>query len=346
MTEGLRALRFIQISAPEATPGTAQAATEVLRGNLTPPVDDIMITMPENEERNSLAQFHSDAYPVGYQANLVYNADVIFRYMTWLLSMAIRGNVTATQPDATNQPNAYLWAFEPSLTAANTPDQANGVDTFTMEYGDNTQGYETEYCFGTRVQISGAPNETCRVTENITGRQRSDATKTPALSLVAIQRAPFNLAEYYRDANWAALGTTQKTGIVKAFTWSLDTMLTPRFTAEGSLYFGAVDEDFKSPELRLVLVRGTESEALRAAYEAQSVVYVQMKLKGATELDSGQTNPPYLEIDGAYQIPAWPAYGDDQGMATIEVPLRGCYDTTGAKMMLLSLLNGLAAFPT
>jgi len=343
---GLRALRFIQISAPEATPGSAQAATEAIRGTLTPPTDDIMILMPENEERNSLARHHADAYPVGYQANFQYAGDVIPRYLPWFLSMAIRGNVTATQPDSTNEPNAYLWVFEPSLTGPNTPGETNGVDTFTIEYGDNIQAYETEYTFATRLEITGAPNEACRLGVNMTGRQRTDTTKTAALTLQSVQRMPFNLANYKRDANWAALGTTAKTGVVKGFSYVFDTMLTPRFTAEGSLYFGDVDEDYKAPELRLVLARDTESEALRDAYEAQDTVYVQIRLNGANELDASQSNPPYLKIDGAYQITGWPSWAEDQGTSTIEVPMRGVYDATGAKMMSLSVLCGLDAFPT
>lgn len=349
MTDALRALRYIQISNPENTPGEAEAAVEILFGTLTPPADDIVVLSPEDEERNSLARFHANAFEVGQIANLVFSGDLNFRHIIWWLSMAIRGNVTPTQPDVTNQPLAYLWTFEPSLTAANTPDQTNGIDTFTMEYGDNLQAYETEFCFATRLEISGAPNAPCRVTANISARQQTDTTKTGSLNVQAVQRAPFNLAKYYRDSSWANMigaTPTQKTGVMKGFTWSLDTMFVPRFTGDGTLYFTQLDEDRKAPELRLVLVRGTESDVFRSAYEDQSTVFVMVKPFGATVLDTGQSNPPYLALQGAYTVPTWPAWGEDQGMATVEVPLVGVYDSTGAKMLSAKVLTNLSAYPT
>ena len=340
MTAGLRALRHIQVSNPEDSAGGAEAAQEIFLGILTPPADDRVFYTPQNEERNSLARNHANIVEVSKRADLVYTADVRFRYMTWLLAMGIVGSVSATQPDSTNEPNAYLWTFAPSLSAQNTP------DTFTWEYGDNMESYESEYCFATRLEISGAPNAPCQVTCYITGRQRTQTSKTGAFTVVATQHAPFNLMKYFRDANWAALGSSQKTACLLGFTWSLDTMFTPRFTADGTLYFAALNEDAKAPELRLNLVRDTEMAALRTAHEGKTVVYPRITLFGHTELDSSQSNPPYMAIDGAYQIPTWPAWGDNEGIAAVEVTLQGCYDATGAKMMSIGLFNGLAAWPT
>lgn len=346
MTDGLRGLRFIQISAEEATPGTAQKATEILLGNLIWPADDEVKRNPENEDRNSMARHHGNIFNVGKLATMQYTGDVMFRHLPWWLGMSIRGNITATQPDSTNQPNSYLWTHEPTLTAANTPDITNGIDTYTLEYGDNMQAYETEYCFATHIEISGAPNEACQISVDITGAQKLDTTKTAALTVQTIQRAPFNLCTYNRDTSWATLGNTAKAGAMRGFTWAFDTMFTPRFTGDGNLYFAYVDEDVKAPTLSVIMTRGTESDAVRALYESESKTYIQIELFGSTELDSSQSNPPYLVIDGAYTIDSWPAAGDENGMSVVEVPFTGCYDSTGAKMMSLKVLNLLSVLPT
>lgn len=341
-------LRYIQIG-NEATPGTAVAATEILLGNLTWPADDYVVKLPEGEQRNSMAKYFANAFEVSQIANFAFEGDVIFRHLIYWLSMALRGNITATQPDSTNQPNAYLWTFEPSLSARNTPDETNGIDTFTIEFGDDKEDYEVPYCFATHIEISGAPNEVCRVSVDITGQKKDEPTKTGGLSVQSVQRAPFNLSKYYRDTSWATMvggSPTQKTKCFKGFTWAFDTMFTPRFTGDGNLYFASVDEDVKAPTLELILVRGTESEVLRDAFEAQTTIYPGVKLLGATELDSAQTNMPYLEIHMAGVITSWPAPGEDQGLATIAVPITAVYDASGAKQTSLKVLNSLSAFPT
>jgi len=344
MTTGYKAFRRIQVG-PESTPGTAVAAAEILYGVLSTFESGEVLHQPE-EDRNSLARHMADDLFVGKQAKLVWTGDVNFRHLAWILPMAIRGNITPTQPDASNEPNAYLWTHTPALTTPNTPDQANGIDTFTFEYGDNLQAYEAEYCFATKLQISGAPNETCKFTVEMVGRQRSDTTFTSSLVAQTVQRAPFNLAKFCINTSGATIGNTQKTGLLKAFTWTLDTKFAPVYTADGNLYFASVSEDRKSPELSLTYVRGTDSDAERTKYENRTTSFLRIALYGGTELDSGQSNVPYLYLDQAVRYRTWPTFGDDEGLATVQVTADAVYDSTWAKMFEAALFTNLSALPT
>jgi len=340
---GLKAFRRIQAGL-ESTPGTAVAATEILYGTLTTFESGEVLYQPD-EDRNSLAKHMGDDLFVGKEAKLVWTGDLNFRHIIWALAMSLCGNITPTQPDAVNEPNAYLWTFTPALTAANTPDQTDGIDTFTIEYGDDVQAYEAEYCFATRLQISGAPNEVCKFTLDITARQQTDTTFTAGLSAQSVQRAPFNLAKFYIDDSGANIGTTQKTGLLRAFTWTLDTKFKAFYTADGNLYFSSVVEDKKAPELQLTYAWGSDADAERTKYEDRITAFVRIALYGTEELDSGQSNPPYLYLDQAIRYRSWPTLGVQDGRSTVQVVADAVYDATWGKMFEAAVLT-LSAFPS
>jgi hypothetical protein len=344
MTTAYKAFRRIQAGL-EGTPGTAVAATEILYGVLSTFESGDVLHQPE-EDRNSLARYMADDLFVGEEAKIVWAGDVNFRHLAWVLGMALRGNITPSQPDSSNEPNAYLWTYNPALTTSNTPDQTNGIDTYTIEYGDNLQAYEVEYCFATKLAISGAPNETCKFSLDITGRQRSDVTFTGSLTAQSVQRAPFNLAKFYIDTAGSSIGNTQKTGLLKAFTWTLDTKFAPVYTADGNLYFASLTEDRKAPELSLTYVRGSDADSERTKYENRTTSFLRIQLFGGTELDSSQSNPPYLALDTAVRYRTWPTFGDDNGLATVQVVADAVYDATWAKSFQVLLFTDLSALPT
>jgi len=343
MADGLRAFRKIEVG-QESSHGTAVAATEAALGLIGIPGPGVVRHYPD-EERNSLARNVADEVDVGVETHLVWTGDVNHRHILWPLSMAIRGNVTPTQPDETSEPNGYLWTLAPSMTTANTPDQANGIETFTFEYGDNVQAYETEYCFATRLQISGAPNQVCQFTCDITGRQQTETSFT-GNSLVSVQRFPFNLAEFYIDTTGASLGSTQKTATLLGFTWTLETMFSPLYTGDGNLYFASLREDKKKVSLQMTLARNTTSEAERDKYDAKTTTFARIKLNGPTELDSGQSNPPYLALDQAIRYVTWPDAGEENGLTTVQVVAESVYDSTWAKQFEVALLTDLSAWPS
>jgi len=341
---GLKAFRRIQISNAEDTPGTAEAATEMLHGTLGTFEDENELHRPE-EERNSIALYFEDDEFVSEKAAAVWTGDLNFRQILYALLMTIRGNVTPTQPDSEDQPLTYLWTLTPALTAANTPDVTNGIDTFTLEYGDDTQAWEMAYCFGTQLEISGAPNEVCQFSLNITGDKKTDTTFTGALSAAAVQRFPFNLAKFYLDAPGGTMGATQKTGLLRGFTWTLDAKFAAFYTADGDLSYGAVVEDKKSVALKLTYKWGSDADTERGFYDARTTRLARIELNGQTELDSGESNPPYLQLDQAIRYEDWPTWGDDEGASTFEVNAYSVYNSDYGKLFEVALLNALSALP-
>lgn len=345
MAYGLKAFRHIQISNVESAPGTAEAAVEVLVGMIAKvPMGDRVIHYPE-QDRNSLAANLADDFIVGKLVEGSIEGNLNHRIAVWLFSNSIKGNVSPSRPNSGTQPLAYYWPFEPGLTTANTPDITAGIDTFTLEFGDNIQNLEAEYVFTRTLKISSAPNEPVTFTWEWTARQLIESAVTPGLAAVAVQKFPSNTCKFYIDSAVANWGVTQKTGMLRAFTWTLETMFTPRFGADGTLYFYALNEDKKKVELELTYYRDAASELEKDKYDARTTTYLRIKLEGQTEIDSGQANLPYVMLDGAYRYTEWPELSDEDGSTTETVTAQSVYDATGATQFIVRVLTDMSVYP-
>lgn len=341
-----KAFRSIQISSPEVTNGTAAAATEVIIGTITAPYTDKEFHTPEND-RGSLSKNVETPFQVSDKVeDIELEGNVYDRLMVFLVNMAIAGNITPTQPDNVNEPLHYLWTVEPSLSGTgNTPDETNGIETMTLEYGDNVQSYETEFTYVISLEITGEPNEPCTYSATLGGRQVTESTKTPALSDPVTVYFPFNLAKIYIDTSYAALGTTQKTDLLKGFTWTLETMFTGRYTADGNFYFTALNEEKKAVQLELTYLRSNgQSETEKDLFESQGTSFIRIELNGETEMDSGQANPPYIRLDGAYKYTEWAAPDDEDGVSVITVTAESFLDSTSSKAFGVLIGTKMAAF--
>jgi len=345
MAYGHKAFNRIQLGV-ESTHGTAVAATEILLGQLEWATHDKVWHKPE-QDRGVLAKNYETPFEVSNNVEMEFTGELYDRLAVLAFVNAIRGNITATQPDNINEPNHYLWTIEPTLTAPNTPLETNGIETFTFEAGDNVQAYEYEYGYTLSIEISGAPDEPCEITWSIGARQATETTFTGALTAPATAYFPFNLAKFYIDTSYANLNTTQKTGMLKGFTWTFETMFTPLHTADGNLYFTQLNEDKKTVELELQYLRdGTNSEAEKDKFEAQTTSYISIELNSHTEMDSGQSNPEYIRLQGAYKYTEWETPEDEDGTHVVTVNAEAFYDTTASKMMSVLIGTTMDALPS
>lgn len=331
----------------ESTPGTAVAATEILLAIMESQYSSEMFFVPE-DDRNLLAIDKANRFKVQDIAELVMTGNVNHRHAPFLFGSTIRGNITPTQPDVTNEPLAYLWTYQGGLTAGNTPDITNGIDTYTIEFGDNLDDYEAPYCFTKTLVITGEAGDAPVTFEQTFTASKITAgiTPTAALTIQSVQYFPANTVSFYIDTSYAGIGGSVKTDLLKAFTWTLETQFTPRFTTSGVFTYAGVNEAAKQVELELTYLRGTLSEVEKALAVAGSTTYLRIKLLGGTELDSGQSNPPYIYLDGAYQYDTpWPAPEDADGARTDTVTAKSVYDATGTRDFEVAVFTDLASWP-
>ena len=344
MAYGQKSFRKIQISAPEGTPGTGAAATEILFGILTQNYADEVFHTPD-QDRGLLAMHVETPFELQKAVELEMTGELYDRLAVIALSNAIAGNITPTQPNVGTEPNHYLWTFAPGLTTANTPDIAAGIDTFTIEYGDNVQAYEVDYAFTTQLVISGVVNEPVNFTWTVQGQEMTEASFTGALVAPSANYFAFNKAKFYNDTSFAGVGGTQVTGMLRAFTWTFETMFTPRFAADGGYVFSGINEERKSAKLEMTYYRdGTNSEAEKDKWEAQTLFFPRIELLSTGEMDAAQSNPPYINIDGAYRYTEWPETEDEDGTGVVSVTAQAFYDSTSSKMIEVGVGTTMSAF--
>lgn len=336
MAYGQRAFRKIQLGI-EATNGTAVPATDVVLGVVSQVVTDKVWHKPE-QDRGVLAMNYETPFQVGDDIEFEFEGELYDDFLVFLAAMSIRSNVTPTQPDNVNEPLHYLWLFEPGMTTANTPDIANGIDTATIEFGDNVQAYETEFSYLKSIEITGEPNEAVMVTATFGGRQSSEVTFTGALTAPAAAYFAENLSTFFIDTSYAGIGGTAKAGMLRAWTWTFETGFSPRYAADGTFFFSGLNEEPKKVELELTYYRdGTNSEAAKDLFESQATTYLRIGLLSHTEMDAAQSNPQYVYLDGAFKYTEWGEVEDEDGTATVTVKAESFYDTTASKMFGMSI---------
>lgn len=323
---GLTAFRRIQLG-KETAPGTAVPATAKLMGfNLKAPLADRQIVQPE-EERGSLAgAFRSYTQSVGWTGATL-SGDATFEDILYLLAMAIKGGVVPTGTGT-----AKTWAFEPSLTAANNP------DTFTLEFGDDTQAYEAEYVLATSLEISGGVGQALKCSANLVGRQLTATTFTPALADRVVESALAAKTNLYLDDSGGMIGTTLVPSTLLDWTWRLPEHFVT-IAHQGSLYFTAVREQKMKPTLEMTVEFNTGVAALRAKYLAETRQLVRLKAEGS-EVETGTKKS--LSIDGAYKIIDLDVLDERNGADIVKLTLHGEYDPTWAKLFKVEVVNGVS----
>ena len=330
------AYAFYKIQAgKESSHGTACAATaKWMCYTLHPTVGDLSWVQPE-EERGSLAAFFR-AYAPQRQAELGdLEGDATFEDILYPLLMAVKGGVTPTQPDGTT--NTYLWTFSPDLTSGNDP------DTFTVEWGDDVQAWESEYVFATSLTISGALGEAWKVAASLVGRQHTATTFTAGLSDRTVESCLMNLTKLYIDDSGGSIGSTQITGAFVDFEWRLPVHFVPFFTADGNKYFTTHSEKKMAPELDLTLVLdNTTKTLLTTKYTAGTGQLVRIAGIGST-IEGGYTK--YIHIDGAYHINGIDELGESEGKTVVAMHLLGIYDSDWGKLFEIAVQNSVSTLP-
>lgn len=189
---GQRALRKIQIG-EESTKGTAVAATAVLLGLLTMK-ESPTIHRPV-EERGTFAEF-SRSVKVANLAELTFEGDALFEQILCWLHMGVLGNVTPTDADP-----KFTWTFTPAMAAAGV------FDSFTLEYGDDVEQFETEFCLARTIEISGAMGEPMKIRADMFGRKMTVCDFTASLVAPAVESVLTQKARLYIDdhdkTDWA-----------------------------------------------------------------------------------------------------------------------------------------------
>ena len=264
---GIKALRKIQIGEETGGKGTAVPTTAALAGVLT--LKSSPTIHRPVEERGNFAEF-SRSVRVANLAELTFEGDATFEQILYWLHMGILGAGSPVSGNANK-----IWTFTPAMTAAGT------FDSFTIEYGDDIEQWETEYCLARKIEISGAMNEAVKVRVDIFGRKMTVCDFTGELVPPTLESAITQKARVYID-NDGVIGTTEKSDMLISFTYTITTGLEPKRYGDGSLDFSGYTEKVKGVELKATFAFNANAEAERLLFNGETLRLVRIEIEGST----------------------------------------------------------------
>lgn len=316
----------------ESERGTPVAATKKIAGVLDVEIEDEWDRPEHVLGRQSLYE-KALATRIFQQVGLKYSGPAYYEQLLWWLGMGIKGGVSGAQQGGTA---AYLWTFEPTLASGDAP------DSYTIEYGDEQQNFETEYCIARSLTLSGAPREPWKIDVDIVGRKMTESAITASLTPVTgLEAPPFNKTNLYIDSSWAGLG-----GTVKAATLVNASLTIPGFkalaNADGNDYFSAYGIQGRAITGKMAMLFNATANTERDAYAARTAKFIRLDCQGT--LIAGAYYK-WLRIDMCIEYTKFKILGEWEGQTLVEAEFVSCYDPTGTKEFVLSVQNALTAIP-
>lgn len=307
----------------ETVKGTAVAATAIWPGKVNVPVDrKISFLSPVTGRRggsilSAVSQVQVDP--------IVMSMDeaVYVEKLPLMLAMLLDGTVTPAT-------GSGKWIYTPSLTAAPT------LKSITLEWGDDTQAYETEYVMARSLKIKGRTGENGFCTAELTcfGKQNTKTTFTGALTTGTLTPLVSNLASVWIDPSWATLGTTAKSGLLREWDIEISNGLHPKHMADGALTFSNYGIGNLNVVASLVYEGGSAAVTEYDAFMAQTARAIRI-------LIGDSTNGLQIDMFGKYET-VLPLGSEADGNNLHVAAFQGMDDNQATPHMLAVTVNTAA----
>jgi hypothetical protein len=338
MAQSLYPLRKVQVGL-EATAGTAVAATAQLVGDIlyTEEIDRVFEEFP----RGVRAPVTGGGYDIRGGSMLEYSGNCSYEEIIYPLLTGILNDAAPTGS------GPYTWTFDPDLTAGQS------VKTATIEFvidDGSTEHVEREsaFMFTTEFEIAIVANGPTTMRFTMAGRRSQTSTLTGSLTPVTGRALiPANLWKVWIDDTWANLGTTAKALLVREATLRVRTGLSSDYTLDGlsdldmtQINSGTLDATLDL-QCEIPAAAATEIGNFRGSGGAGTVRFYRLKADNGAALGANKS----VQFDMALKHLSPPSYSQDQGIELVNFNLGLEYDSTGAKAMVATVINGLSAQP-
>lgn len=335
ISTGVTALRKIQLGL-ESTAGTAVPATTIWRGMGS--FED-MREVVNVEEDIGIAIQTTRAYIPKLGAKIVLDPiEATFQQLPHIFECGV-AEETPTQDGAGT---GYIYAYAHPTTAM------QALATYTGEVGDNIQAREVEYLFAESYKISGNAAEGVMMEASLIGRQPTDTTFTPALTvptLLAGDHIVFGGSTLAIDAVGGTIGATVISNTLLSFELDVTTGYAAKYT-NAAKYFDFVyfDKGAFSATLKLVYEHNAAAETQKGLYEAATPRLFRLEFTGnALGTPATENNLSYrIDCAGIYtEMPD----GEQDGNVTKEATVQIGYDLTAALGLEHRIVNELVTLP-
>ena len=231
----------------------------------------------------------------------------------------------------------YVWTVNPDPTVVEALDSA----TFEISYTDgSTRHLQREFGFGTceSFTISIDANQPAQLEATWFGRKSQTSTFTAAQSPLTVTKIPSNLFTVAIDPNWAAMGSTLKSTMVRTATVTVNTGRAPDYTLDGRTDLDMTQiqsgEDITgtvSLSCEYDAAGDTEYDNWEAGESA--IRFIELRAASGTSV---------LEIQMAVRLTGV-SFSEADGLRMIDITGELVYDETSTEVINFVVTNGVAA---
>lgn len=325
----------------ESTAGTPVAATTIWRGpalKLSNNPKKVIIPEDVGVSAASLRQV-TPQISAGYKFPAV---EATFEQIGYPFEAGVL-KVTSPSADGVGSGKVYTYTPVSGVSAAPVTRVA------TIEAGDNVRNERGEYGHCTEISLEGAANDTWKLSSSWALRQVSNMSGglTSGLSVPAAESMLFNSSKFYIDDASGTIGTTQLVNTVIGCKLKIDTGLKAQHTADGNLYFSAVEFVGVKITGELTMLLNSTAVAEKAKWEADAVRLLRILIEGSalTTAGTAYSKKTFRANLAMVWTGGWDESGDDNGVGTVKATFAAGYDYTSALFASFVNVNQLASLP-
>ena len=328
---GVKALKKIQLGV-ESTAGTEVNATVIYRG-LGGGVDSRTIVFPD-EEVGFLAGLDR-SYASQHLAEIEFaETEATFQHLPYILEAGVAAEVATQDGAGSDYIYQYLWP----TTSQNT------LNTYTIEWGDDQQEYQSTYCFVKDFTLTGAAGEAVMMSANWVGRAAATGTYTAALTPNSVEEILFSKGTIDIDDTGTYPATTNKSSTLVSMELSVTTGFMEYFTADGQLYFTAHKQVMPEALLTVTFEHDGTATAEYAKFQADTTRNIRLQFTGSAVTTPGTTysNHEFI-IDAIGRYESFSQLDDADGNNQVTATLRIRHETSDAASLRFIVVNELSA---
>lgn len=336
MAGGIKGFTKNQIG-QEVTPGTAVAATALLRGAFAAPDDQRQVVFPP--ENVGYVSGVDRSYVPSLLGRLpIPEREATFEQLGYTFAAGIKNVVTGV---ADGVGTGKIYAFPMPTTAANT------IKTMTVEAGDNQGAERMDYAFVSEFTLSGQPQGALMISDVWEGRQWTPQAFTAGLTPPTVEEILFQKGKLYIDNVSGSLGSSLISSTLLGMTLSVRTGWQPNFTGDGELFFTDIEHVMENMEVLLNITFRHNATAVseKANWRAQTARQIRLAFEGSAITQGTTYGKKTLRCDLAGKWERFEPMGERNGMMTSTGIFRAKFNSTANLFANFTLVNTLASLP-
>jgi len=328
---GVKSLRKIQMGV-ESTSGTEVNATVIWRGigggadrrEVVFPAEDVGVLMGLDR-----------SYTPKHLAEIEFEStEATYEQLPYILEAGVEAE-TATQDGAGSD---YIYVYNFPNASQNT------INTYTLEWGDDQQEYQSTYCFVKDFSLSGAAGEALMVSANWVGRAAATGTYTGSLAPVAVEEILFQKGELYIDDTGTFPATTKKSSTFVSMELAVTTGHQEYFSGDGQLYFTATKQVQPEVLLTVTFEHDGTATAEYAKFQSGTTRNIRIEFTGSAVGTPGTTYSTkqfFIDLIGRWE--SFDKLDENDGNDVVTAVLRARRETSDASSGKFTVVNELSA---